>query len=151
MFMCFCIITSAQEICNNGIDDDGDGIVDIQDPDCICGNIIPDIVDGDFEDYSCCPQGITGIVGSGMYCLDDGWGLANMATADYFNTCGWTGSGGIPTIPMPIPSGEGGVGMISSPTWNENVGLCMPLAMIPGEDYDISFWVGFNDLHVWRS
>jgi len=145
MFMCFCIITSAQEICNNGIDDDGDGIVDIQDPDCICGNIIPDIVDGDFEDYSCCPQGITGIVGSGMYCLDDGWGLANMATADYFNTCGWTGSGGIPTIPMPIPSGEGGVGMISSPTWNENVGLCMPLAMIPGEDYDISFWVGFND------
>ena len=32
---------SAQEICNNGIDDDGDSLVDINDDECICNNLLP--------------------------------------------------------------------------------------------------------------
>lgn len=31
-------MSSCPEICNNGIDDDGDGLVDCQDPDCPCSN-----------------------------------------------------------------------------------------------------------------
>ncbi len=38
LFSLFC---AGQEICNNGIDDDGDALVDINDSDCICTNIVP--------------------------------------------------------------------------------------------------------------
>jgi hypothetical protein len=53
------------EICNNQIDDDGDGLVDAADPDCspplpeICNNQIDDDGDGlvDFADPDCSPPG----------------------------------------------------------------------------------------------
>ena len=32
---------SAQEICDNGIDDDGDSLIDINDDECICTNLMP--------------------------------------------------------------------------------------------------------------
>ena len=35
-FLLFSSICIAQEICNNGIDDDGDGKIDLNDSDCIC-------------------------------------------------------------------------------------------------------------------
>ena len=58
--------TSAPEICDDGKDNDGDGLVDCDDPDCahasecrpreICGNCIDDDGDGlvDYEDPDCC-------------------------------------------------------------------------------------------------
>jgi hypothetical protein len=59
------------EQCSDGIDNDGDGLVDCADPDCanapecqakqeICGNCIDDDGDGlvDYEDPDCCAQGI---------------------------------------------------------------------------------------------
>jgi hypothetical protein len=53
------------EVCDNGVDDDGDGLVDCADSDCannpvcpteICGNCIDDDGDGkiDYEDDDCC-------------------------------------------------------------------------------------------------
>ncbi|WP_425422548.1 hypothetical protein [Phaeodactylibacter xiamenensis] len=58
-----------EEVCNNGIDDDGDGLVDNEDPDCqenaeICNNGIDDDGDGltDGEDPDCglsCPENAT--------------------------------------------------------------------------------------------
>lgn len=45
---------TAQEICNNGIDDDGDGNIDLLDPDCGCNTIDQGIGDG-FEDIIGCP------------------------------------------------------------------------------------------------
>ena len=30
------VLLYAPEICNNGIDDDGDGLIDLYDPDCFC-------------------------------------------------------------------------------------------------------------------
>ena len=32
----FCTLALSQEICDNGIDDDGDGLIDLNDPDCEC-------------------------------------------------------------------------------------------------------------------
>ena len=137
-----------QEICDNGIDDDGDGLIDIFDAqDCPCGTFVLDEVVGDFEDFSCCPFGPTLAPGSGIFCLEDGWGPANVSTADYFNTCGFTGNGGIsgfPDVPMPIPSGEGAVGMWSVGNIIENIGVCLEGAMQPGAMYDLSMYVGFN-------
>ena len=48
---------SAQEICDNGKDDDGDGWIDLKDPDCQCRwqatkNIL---LNPSFEEYKHCP------------------------------------------------------------------------------------------------
>ncbi|MGN6800820.1 MAG: hypothetical protein ACTHJN_02875, partial [Ginsengibacter sp.] len=47
----------SQEICNNSKDDDGDGLIDLQDPDCQChfnvkGNLLQN---ASFEDFKNCP------------------------------------------------------------------------------------------------
>ena len=142
------VVLMGQEICDNGIDDDGDGLIDIFDAqECPCGTFVLDEVIGDFEDFTCCPFGPTLAPGSGIYCLDDGWGPANVSTADFFHTCGFTGNGGIsgfPDVPMPIPSGEGAVGMWSVGNIIENIGVCLEGAMQPGAMYDLSMYVGFN-------
>ncbi len=39
--MIFTLAISAQEICDNGIDDDGDSLIDLNDDDCDCANIVP--------------------------------------------------------------------------------------------------------------
>ena len=49
-------LLSGQEICNNGIDDDGNGFADSQDPACVSCYAITyeDEVNEDFEEFSCC-------------------------------------------------------------------------------------------------
>jgi len=144
----FATIGFAQEDCTNGIDDDGDGLIDLLDEeDCICGLVIYSEVIGDFEDYDCCPQSwtIPTADDDAIHCLNDGWGLATYATADYFNTCGYIGgTGDAPVITMPIPSGQGAVGFITTNWWHEYVGVCLENPMINGEVYNLSFYVGFN-------
>ncbi len=48
------------EICDNGIDDDNDGLIDLNDDDCQCQDVLDDFVfisNGDFTDSpSCCPN-----------------------------------------------------------------------------------------------
>src|SRR5689334_4633835 len=48
-------IASAQEICNNGVDADGDGFADMLDPDCAC-TVYPLIKNPSFEKISACPS-----------------------------------------------------------------------------------------------
>jgi len=69
--------------------------------------------------------------------------MAGVTTPDYFNTCGFMGADGttIPLVPLPIPSGEGAVGIGA---WYESVGTCINGTLLTGESYDISFYVGFN-------
>ena len=49
------------EICNNSIDDDGDGLIDIQDDDCVCNQILPSglIPNESFEENDCITMGET--------------------------------------------------------------------------------------------
>ncbi|MFK8045226.1 MAG: hypothetical protein AB8B72_07010 [Crocinitomicaceae bacterium] len=61
-FICFSIpaFIYSQEICDNGIDDDSDGLIDLQDSDCQCGvGLHPQISDAipnpNFDDYYSCP------------------------------------------------------------------------------------------------
>jgi hypothetical protein len=50
------------EICNNGIDDDGDGLIDLNDPDCDCSGFsnsttVPSLIPNpSFEQMNCCPS-----------------------------------------------------------------------------------------------
>jgi len=39
--MLMSLAISAQEICDNGIDDDGDMMIDLNDTECDCTNIVP--------------------------------------------------------------------------------------------------------------
>ena len=50
------------EICDNAIDDDLDGLIDLNDPDCDCQIIEPVslIPNPSFEDYTCCPNSVSG-------------------------------------------------------------------------------------------
>ncbi|MEM6321492.1 MAG: gliding motility-associated C-terminal domain-containing protein [Bacteroidota bacterium] len=73
-----------EELCDNGMDDDGDGLIDIFDEDCQCQatqnspNLVPN---GDFEtaDESCCTRSTAG----GPICVD-GWTHA-YSTPDFVN------------------------------------------------------------------
>ena len=84
------IILTSQEICNNGIDDDGDGLIDLHDDECECEGFssaqnVPSLIPNySFEDHSCCPGGY-----SQLNCADT-WQQASGNTSDYFNTCGFT-------------------------------------------------------------
>jgi hypothetical protein len=132
-FLTFSLL--GQEICNNNIDDDGNGLIDNLDPTCQdCFEIAYKTELEDFEDYSCCPTGP-----AQFNCLV-GW-VSKASTPDYFNTCGYMGGGIRPLVPLPIPSGEGVAGI---GTFGESIGTCLESVLIVGETYDISFNVGFN-------
>ena len=47
-FTCF-----SQEICDNAIDDDGDGLIDLNDEECLCnGELVPSIIpNASFESF----------------------------------------------------------------------------------------------------
>ncbi|MFZ4785677.1 MAG: gliding motility-associated C-terminal domain-containing protein [Flavobacteriales bacterium] len=135
---------SAQEICTNGIDDDNDGLIDLNDTeDCSCtsvSSITSLIPNPSFELYDCLPQTF------GELSCADTWEQATPATSDFFlNTPGalWDG-----VIPLPVPDGQGVGGFIISAypmditisdftIYNEYIGGCLLAPMEAGVEYTI--------------
>jgi gliding motility-associated-like protein len=161
-FMLVCIGSiSAQEICNNGIDDDNDGLVDLNDSEnCSCNNVTSVtslIPNPSFEIYDCLP-----IILGELSCSDT-WEQATQATSDYFvNLPGalWTN-----IIPLPLPDGQGVAGFVitsypidldgTEATYNEYIGGCLLAPMEAGVEYTIQMSLagaswdgGFNSLGV---
>lgn len=139
----------AQEICHNGIDDDADGLIDLNDADCDCGGIsftinIPSLIpNNSFEEHTCCPNG-----NSQLYCAE-GWIQASSASTDYWNTCGQTGNTlGIP--PLPAPDGEGYVGFGNFLTMGvavskEYAGACLLSPMLADTTYNLQLNLAKSD------
>jgi gliding motility-associated-like protein len=132
----------AQENCANGIDDDNDGLIDLNDTeDCFCegssgGEIQSIIPNPSFEEMDdCCPSSF-----SQLFCAQD-WVQATNATSDYFNTCDYMP----PCVPTPLPDGEGLVGAFfgafngGGNPWYEYVGTCLISEMLAGESYTLQF------------
>ncbi len=140
-----CAGALAQEICDNALDDDGDDLFDLNDPDCDCagfGNTstLPSLIpNSSFEDNSCCPSSYTQ-----LYCADT-WIQASNPTSDYWNTCGQAGSSFDGVAALPIPDGSGFVGFINMAGWQEYVGACLNQTMDAGQEYDLSFYVGYTN------
>lgn len=148
-FFCLCLSAKAQEICDNGIDDDGDGLIDLNDTaDCNCDDVIATslIPNPSFEEMTCCPT-----ANEQLSCAVD-WAQASSPTTDYVHTCGgYLGNTSIPAFaPLPFADGEGGVGfrdgqMNVGPQYKEYVGACLTEVMEVGVTYRLDFFVGFQD------
>jgi len=144
------------EICDNGIDDDGDGLIDLNDvTDCDCPIAQPQslIPNPSFEDQNCCPNDR-----SQLNCADS-WIQASEPTTDYLHTCGWMGWPDLPP-PLPFPDGEGCVGFrngrvgnasgpggpeAANPNWKEYAGACLLGPLKAGTTYKFQFWIGFTN------
>ena len=135
LFLLFSIFSSAQEICNNGIDDDADGKIDLNDSDCICNNsaITSIIPNPSFETLSACPSSFSQLN------VATPWIQATEATTDYFNTCGFM----LPAMKdlnlLDIPDGKGLTGALFLRDWNEYLGTTLLSPMKAGTDYQLTF------------
>lgn len=139
---------SMVEICDNALDDDNDGLIDLNDDDCTCKIIQPIsyIPNPSFEDKNCCPSDR-----SQLNCAN-AWIQASQATTDYLNTCGWLGWPEFPP-PRPFPDGDGIVGFRdgrvsggngnSEPGWKEYAGACLLRPLKANTQYLIEFDLGF--------
>lgn len=140
-------IYSLTEICENAIDDDEDGLIDLNDPDCTCEIIetISLIPNPSFEDMNCCPNNR-----SQLNCADV-WIQASEPTTDYLHTCGWMGWPEFPP-PQPFPDGQGIMGFRdgrvrqgnnADTNWKEYAGACLLSPLETGTLYRFEFDVGF--------
>ncbi len=136
----------SQEICDNAIDDDGDGLIDLNDSlDCNCTFFNPPlppslIPNPSFEDTVCCP-----FISSQLHCAVS-WIQASNATSDYFNLCDYSSLGGNHVVPQqPLPgNGNAYVGFfINSNNYKEYVGACLNSPLLAGTSYTISFYTAY--------
>lgn len=146
--MCFTSLCYSQEICDNGVDDDGDGLIDLNDEECECSTFLPSslIPNPSFEERTCCPM-----ANARLDCAV-GWIQASNPTTDYVHTCGgYLGNTSIPAFaPLPFPDGEGAVGFRDGQknvgsSYKEYVGACLTESMEVGVSYSLQFFVGFRD------
>jgi hypothetical protein len=124
----------AQEICDNGVDDDADGLIDLNDTtDCACG-IAPVQLEGilqnpSFEEYDCMPTSY-----SQLDCADT-WSQATYSTSDYFLNPSYMP----PWIEQPLPGGgHGCVGGYFCDDYMEYIGGCLTQPMLAGTSYSLN-------------
>ena len=152
----FSFHASAQENCSNGLDDDNDGLVDLNDNlDCTCSginsvnpgnNFIPN---PSFEEYSCLPTDFTqwALGANGIFCVNN-WQAGTLGSSDYFvNSPGsfW------PNIPTPLPDGQAAAGFIirnlpditgfdgniDDGIYMEYLTTCLSQPLQPGNSYNL--------------
>ena len=139
LFALFLVPLLAQEVCDNGVDDDGDGLIDLQDEECICegilggGDLTQLIPNPSFEDFLCCPSGF-----AQMNCVD-GWQQGSSATTDYMHTCGFILPAVIDVGLVPFPGGAGVVGAVFSDGWKEYLASCLNDVLESGGEYTLTF------------
>jgi len=143
------VFSFSDEICDNAIDDDGDGLIDLNDEDCNCPIAIPVslIPNPSFEDNTCCPRSF-----SELNCAKT-WIQASQATTDYLHTCDFAGWDNLPP-PLPFPDGEAAIGFRDGrppfvgdsepqPNWKEYTGACLSSPLRKGVKYRFEFFIGF--------
>jgi len=143
-----CGFLQAQEVCDNGIDDDGDGLIDLNDDDCSCFFDFPSglIPNPSFEEMTCCPNDE-----AQLNCAV-GWVQASGPTTDYVHTCGVLGNpflGPGKIAPTPFPDGQGAIGFRdgkpNNPNFKEYAGAVLTQPMTQGVLYRLDFFTGFPD------
>lgn len=160
-FFLLLLITSytsfAQEICDNGKDDDGDGLIDLQDPDCQChfnvsGNLLKN---ASFESFKNCPV----YSYNNDYNIADFWQYGTYTSgnvAEYYHNfnCSYDSSQVMLFMPpaLPLPDGKAFMAIKQSvyrkPDMQEKdiakvyISQCLQKPLIPGQQYTLSFSAG---------
>ena len=134
-FFFLSLVSFSQENCNNGIDDDGDGKIDLNDPDCVCGTsaITSIIPNPSFESYTSCPSGFSELN------VCSSWIQATEGTTDYHNTCGFVGNGLITLGLNNFPDGNAVTGVHFMSTYKEYLGATLLSQMLAGTSYQLKF------------
>lgn len=140
------IISLSQEICNNGIDDDGDDLIDLNDSDCNCGGLLEEmegiITNPSFEDILCCPN-----THSQMSCVSD-WTQPSGATTDYYNHCDFEHLDELSPPIFPVPDGDGHVGFHSKESfeyeYNEYAATILTEPLVAGTEYTIKLYTAWG-------
>ncbi len=131
----------SQEICNNGIDDDGDGWIDLNDTvDCFCspGNAaaVPSMISNpSFETMSTCPYYFSQIA------FATGWNMGTQGTSDFQNTCGssFVFPAAVNAGLLPFPDGNGISGALYGSDYKEYIATCLSTTLTPGLPYKLNF------------
>lgn len=138
------------EICDNAIDDDNDGLIDLNDPDCECKLVEPVslIPNPSFEEMNCCPS-----APSQLNCAKV-WIQASEPTTDFIHMCDFMGWDDFPP-PLPFPDGDGIMGFRDGRVrndvanaeynWKEYAGACLLGPLLADTPYVFEFYVGFVD------
>ncbi len=129
------------EICDNSIDDDGDGLIDLNDFDCECEpKVLTYIPNPSFEDFECCP------VDHSLLNCATGWLQPSLGSSDYYHTCGNNNAFWM----QPFPDGNGVAGFISgrfegpgNDYIREYLGTCLNGTLRQGHGYELKFNIGF--------
>ena len=129
---------SAQEICTNGIDDDSDGLIDLNDTlECACGGaLIPGeaaLPDPSFEAFDCIPETY-----GQTECLA-GWEELGQTDVDVFHTAGYMPD----WVPLPLPGGGSGcVGGYACQDYKEYIRGCTEAVLLAGNSYHMTLSMG---------
>lgn len=149
------LTANAQEICNNGVDDDGDGLVDLHDPDCQCHfTVTNDLLrNSSFELYNHCPLTYTY---NSNYDIANFWQFGTYTIeSDYYHhmdcSYDWWLIMQHMAPHLPLPDGKGIISVLNSSyidpiPENEMVksymGQCLQSPLTAGEQYTLSFYAG---------
>jgi gliding motility-associated-like protein len=133
----------SQEICDNGIDDDMDGLIDYEDTrDCFCIYDYSLIPNHSFDGYNYCPNNISQMSGVSH------WQSGSWATPDYYNTCDFTYIPRYFPPPLPIPEGSGYIGFFDGFSgynyYKEYIAICLSDTLFSGEKYTIDFKIALG-------
>ena len=142
----------SQEICDNAIDDDGDGLIDLNDSECFCDTVfeIEGIIPNpDFSETTCCPETY-----SDVGCAEK-WVIPSSASTDFFHLCGFNAesTGFLDPPEEPFPGGDlGYMGLSYSPAfgYSEYIAVCLDAPFEAGETYTMSLFVsrGLPELDI---
>jgi gliding motility-associated-like protein len=136
-------LSYSQEVCDNAIDDDNDGLIDLNDLDCSCGQSIsvPSLIPNpSFEEYDYCPTNYSQLDAA------SNWIQATYSTSDYFNTNLLDGTGTCDFVLEAMeyhqlddfPNGNACVGALYLRDWNEYVGTTLLSTLVAGTNYKIT-------------
>lgn len=139
------IFTSwGQEICNNGIDDDLNGDIDLLDDACLCqrDSIIDILPNPSFEDTLGCPTSWSQMDSAAH------WLQPTFTTADFIHKCGYIPRNIIGTHLESFPDGNGVVGIIMRNDWKEYVAANLLSPFKKGNTYKVSLDIAAINLQT---
>lgn len=140
--------SNAQEICNNALDDDADGLIDLLDSiDCTCQGFgyvtnVPSLIPNpSFEQMIACPDNF------GQIEYASNWLMASEANqTSYLNTCDYIYNSVVQGGLLPFPDGNGIASAFIQPGWTEYIASCLLQPLVAGQYYTIQLNIATNPI-----